>query len=142
MSFFKKRFSCCSAVYYTIESVEMRPVFNFHAYITALSIVVVVLGLDTCKRHEPRETSGIQAATLVVRHHAIRALAGMGQTRQRWAIDELVAVDIGDSRHLADAMCESFDRQCGIPADALTDDDLQKLVAKLELAVAVTSTCS
>ena len=50
-----------------------------------------------------------------------------------WAIDELVAVDIGDSRHLADAMCESFDRQCGIPADALTDDDLQKLVAKLEL---------
>lgn len=68
-----------------------------------------------------------------VRHHAIRALAGMGQTRQRWAIDQLAAVDIGDSRHLADAMCESFDRQWGIPADALTDDDLQKLVAKLEL---------
>ncbi len=67
-----------------------------------------------------------------VRHHAIRALAGMGQTRQRWAIDQLVAVDIGDSRHLADAMCESFDRQWGIPADALTDDDLQKLAAKLE----------
>lgn len=69
----------------------------------------------------------------IVRKHAIRALAGMGQARQRWAIDRVIAVDISDSEDLAEAMCEVFDRKWGIPADTLTDEDLHKLTAKLEL---------
>ena len=68
----------------------------------------------------------------ITKHRAIRSLAGIGRLRQRWAIDSAIAVDIGNSTALAEALAEIFDTSWGIPPESLNEADIESVLAKFE----------
>ena len=66
------------------------------------------------------------------KHRAIRSLAGVGSSRPQWAIDRAVAVDIGNSTALAEALSEIFDTKWGIPPETLNESDIEAVLGKFE----------
>ncbi|MHB8730532.1 MAG: hypothetical protein ACYDAB_01925 [bacterium] len=65
---------------------------------------------------------------------ALRALVQLARTDQKLAKDLALAIDIGDNPILAERIAELFHPKWGIPLEALTDDELRSLIAKLKLS--------
>jgi len=67
-----------------------------------------------------------------VRRLAIHSLGRMRDIQSKLAIRMALAVDIGGSTDLASGLCRVVHAEYGISPDVLTDEELKKLLAKLE----------
>jgi hypothetical protein len=67
-----------------------------------------------------------------VRRLAIHSLGMMRDIQPKLAIMMALAVDIGGSTDLASGLCRVVHAEYGISPDVLTDEELKKLLAKLE----------
>jgi hypothetical protein len=71
-------------------------------------------------------------AHLGVREFAISSLRKLGIVQPKLTINMVLNVDINESTKLASRLCQLFHRNTGISPEALTNEDLERLLVKLE----------
>ncbi len=76
-------------------------------------------------------------AHLGVRGLAINSLRKLGRAQPKLTINMALNVDINESTELASRLCQVFHRNTGISPDVLTNEDLERLLVKLELTATI-----
>jgi len=108
-----------------------------------LSVTIARLAVDTGNKTLCKALAGsyldleftqkfLCHADLGVRQAAISSLHALKSSEPRLAIAVALTVAIGDSTELASELCQVFDTEYGVSPDALTDEELGTLLAKLE----------